>query len=166
MTYNGRLENVPASLELVPCKHLPWWRRTEDVFSVTFFCLPRRLEDITARRLANTSLRRLEDVLEDVLKTSWKCLEDVLKTSWKTFQEDVLQIRLEDVLKTRNVWWVIISNHALKVMIETSFLKNRSKLFQQSQINCLLWWVKSSKILSQNFEILCSILCYYFSRTL
>ena len=100
MTYNGRLENVPASLELVPCKHLPWWRRTEDVFSVTFFCLPRRLEDITARRLANTSLRRLEDVLEDVLKTSWKCLEDVLKTSWKTFQEDVLQIRLEDVLKT------------------------------------------------------------------
>ena len=61
---------------------------------------------------------------------------------------------------------VIISNHALKVMIETNFLKNRSKLFQQSQINCLLWWVKSSKILSQNFEILCSILCYYFSRTL
>ena len=61
---------------------------------------------------------------------------------------------------------VIISNHALKVMIETNFLKNRSKLFQQSQINCLLWWGKSSKILSQTFEILCSILCYYFSKTL
>ena len=43
-------------------------RRLQDVFSVTFFCLPRRLEDIIARRLANTSWRRLEDVL----KTSWR----------------------------------------------------------------------------------------------
>ena len=61
---------------------------------------------------------------------------------------------------------VIISNHALKVMIGTNFLKSRSKLFQQSQRNCLLSWVKSSKIISQTFEILCSIFCYYFSRTL
>ena len=51
-----------------------YWRCLEDVFSVTFFCLPRRLEDIL-----KTSWRRLEDVLEDE-----KCYaEDVFKTSWR-----------------------------------------------------------------------------------
>ena len=44
-----------------------YWRRLE--VSVIFFCLPRRLEDITARRLANTSWKRLGRRLEDVLKT-------------------------------------------------------------------------------------------------
>ena len=64
-----------------------YWRRLENVFSVTIFCLPRRLEDIIARRLANTSWRRLEDVLEDE-----KCYaEDVFKTS----------------CRTRNVCWVV-----------------------------------------------------------
>ena len=62
-----------------------YWRCLEDVFSVTFFCLPRRLEDIIARRLANTSWRRLGR--RKVLR--WRRLQDVLKTSWKT----------------RNVWW-------------------------------------------------------------
>ena len=108
-----------------PSKHLSWWRRPEDVFSVTFFCLPRRLQDITARCL-----------LEDVLKTPWRRpleeavlqthLEDVvqgvLKTSsrslgrQKNCHADILEDekllhwrRLEDVLntswKTRNVCW-------------------------------------------------------------
>ena len=56
-------------------------RRLQDVFSVTFFCLPRRLEDIIARRLANTSWRRLEDIIARRLaNTSWRRLENVLKT--------------------------------------------------------------------------------------
>ena len=80
---NLELDGCPSKENLYgqsPSKHSSWWRRTEDVFSVTFFCLPRRLEDIIARRLANTSWRRLEDVLEDE-----KCYaEDVFKTSWKT----------------------------------------------------------------------------------
>ena len=46
------------------------------------------------------SWRRLEDILQDVLKTSWKTkncyAEDVLKTCL----EDVLKTCLEDVLKT------------------------------------------------------------------
>ena len=75
-------------------------RRLQDVFSVTFFCLPRRLEDIIARRLANTSWRHnCKTPCKHVLKTSWrrfrktycqcvlkdeKCYaEDVFKTSWK-----------------------------------------------------------------------------------
>ena len=69
------------------------------------------------RRLHHVfSVRHLEDILQDVLKTSWKtkncyaedvlktCLEDVLKTCLedvlKTFLEDVLKTCLEDVLKT------------------------------------------------------------------
>ena len=55
-----------------------YWRRLEDVFSVTIFCLSRR--------------RRLENVLktpcEDVLKASWRSLEDIFgrglaNTSWR-----------------------------------------------------------------------------------
>ena len=39
----------------------------------------RRLEDVLGRRIANTSWRRLEDVLEDE-----KCyVEDAFKTSWR-----------------------------------------------------------------------------------
>ena len=57
-------------------------RRLQDVFSVTFFCLPRRLEDIIARRLANTSWRRFRKTYcKYVLKTSWKTKSVTLKTS-------------------------------------------------------------------------------------
>ena len=108
-----------------------YWRRLEDVFSVTFFCLPRRLHDIIARSLLEDILvtswrRRLENFLkmscEGVLKM-WRP-EDVFRTSWrsfwKTFCNYVLKTssqderllhwrRLEDVLKTswkaRNVCW-------------------------------------------------------------
>ena len=71
------------------------WRRLEDIIAIRLANtswrrlgrrLARRLEDILGRRIANTSWRRLEDVLEDE-----KCYaEDVFKTSWKT----------------RNVCWV------------------------------------------------------------
>ena len=71
----------------------------------------RRLKDIIARRLANTSWRRVEGVLKTSWRMSWIRLENVLKTScktsWRCF-EDVLGrrfantswCRLEDVLKT------------------------------------------------------------------
>ena len=73
-----------------------YWRRLEvvfrvkcfcleDVFSVTFFCLSRRLQDIIARRL-----------LENVLKTSWRRhLEDVfgrhLGRQKNCYADDVLE---------------------------------------------------------------------------
>ena len=63
-----------------PSKHSSWWRHTEDILKTSSrrlqcnICLSskkswRRLEDIIARRLANTSWRRLGRHLEDVLKT-------------------------------------------------------------------------------------------------
>ena len=68
-------------------------RDLQDVFSVTIFRLPRRLQDVlrhfckaSTRRLQDIFARRLqEDVLEDqqivTLKTCWRRLQDVLKTN-------------------------------------------------------------------------------------
>ena len=129
----GHLQGMPPGRRVPAGRRLIWrcnpanirlgegvlktsWRRLEDVFSVTFFCLPRRLEDIIARRFASTSWRRLEDVfktswrrltrcLEEVLgrriaNTSWRRLQDVFKTSWNT-----KSVTLKTSWKIRNVCW-------------------------------------------------------------
>ena len=49
------LNSFPVNIRLGEDVLKTYWRRLQDVFSVTFFCLPRRLEDIIARHLANTS---------------------------------------------------------------------------------------------------------------
>ena len=71
------------------------WRRLQHVFSAPIFRLPRRLEDVLQIRL--------EDISQDVLKTSWRRLGRqkivTLKTSWRRL-EDILKTCLEDVLKT------------------------------------------------------------------
>ena len=97
----------PANIRLGEDVLKTFWRRLQDVFSVTFFRLPRRLEDIIARRFANTSWRRLEDILQDVLKTSWRHFRKtyckyVLKTSSRRLQEVLADEKCyaEDVFKT------------------------------------------------------------------
>ena len=77
------------------------WRPLQHVFSVTFFCLPRRLEDVLKtswRHNCNTSCKH-------VLKTSWRHFRKtyckyVLKTSWKT-----KSVTLKTSWKIRNVCW-------------------------------------------------------------
>ena len=68
------------------------WRRLQHIFSVTIFRLPRYLEDVLQRSL--------EDISQDVLKTSWNTkncyAEDVLKASWR----HVLKTSWKLVLKT------------------------------------------------------------------
>ena len=59
---------------------------------------------------------------------------------------------------------VRISNHAIKGMIEASSWGNRSKLFQPSEINHVVYWVRTSKTLSQTFskcDTPFSLLCQY-----
>ena len=67
------------------------------------------------RHLCKMPRRCLEDVLkmflQDVLKTSWRCLENVLKTSWRRFcrmssirLEYLLARRLEDLWPRRMYW--------------------------------------------------------------
>ena len=59
------------------------FKTSSRLFSVTIFCLPRRLQDVL-RDVLKTSWRRLKDILRDVVKTSWKTkncyAEDVLET--------------------------------------------------------------------------------------
>ena len=47
---------------------------------------------------------------------------------------------------------VRILNHAIKGMIEANPWKNRSKLFQPSEINHVVWWFRTSKTLSKTFS--------------
>ena len=100
-----------------PNKHSSWWRRTEDVFSVTFFCLPRRLQDVLKTLFQDVMQTRLEDVL----KTSWRRFRKrhcifILKTSWRRLQKVLEDEKCyaEDVLKiswiTRNICWVWFCN--------------------------------------------------------
>ena len=72
----------------------------QDVFSVTIFCLPRRLQDVL-----KTSSRRLGRQKIVMLKTCWRSLEGM---SWR---------RLQDVFKTSKcllgrwkVFWLLIFN--------------------------------------------------------
>ena len=61
-----------------------------------------RLENvlkISLQDVLKTSWRCLEDVFQDILKTFWRRLQNVLKTSWR-WLEDVFARCLEDVLKT------------------------------------------------------------------
>ena len=87
---------LPLASPTIPSKHLlvlkTSWRSFQHVFSVIILRLPRRLEDI----------------LQDVLKTSWKtkncfakdvfktCLEDVLKTLWRQ-TNDLLGISVSNI---------------------------------------------------------------------
>ena len=82
------------------------WRRPQHVFSVTIFRLPRRLEDIS---------------------------QDVLKTSWKTkncYAENVLKTCLEEFLKTssrrlgdkQNVNWGYLYLANLNVYLTNLYL--------------------------------------------
>ena len=103
----------PANIRLCQDVLKTYWRHLPDVFSVTFFCLPKRREGVlktswrhncktSCKHVLKKSWRRLGRCFEDVLKTSWKCLEDVLKTSWRRLEE-VLEDEIcyaEDVLKT------------------------------------------------------------------
>ena len=87
-----------------------YWRRLEDVFSVTFFLSSKTSSRHNCKKsswrhpgdvLKKTSWKLFEDVLrrrpEDV--ASWRCLQDVLKK----FLEDILLLHLEDVFTRRKI---------------------------------------------------------------
>ena len=103
--HNSNKKPQPYKTELKknPSKHFLFsktsWIRLEDVFSVTFFHLPRRLQDVfkgssrrvfktsskdvfktSSRRLQNVFARRLQDVFKTSSKTSSRRIQDVFKT--------------------------------------------------------------------------------------
>ena len=69
--------------------------------------------------------------LENILKTSWKCLEDIFQDVLKTSKQDVLKMsrrRLEDVLKMS---WCLDSPHKL--------LSRRQPRYS-THLYCLMEW--------------------------
>ena len=97
---------IPANISCFP-------RRLEDVFSVTVFDLTRCLEDVLKTSSRGACKMSSENVFkmssQDVFKMSSgrlqgilarRLLQGVLKTYSRRIQEDVLQLCLEDVLKT------------------------------------------------------------------
>ena len=87
-----------------------WWR-LQHVLSVKNFRLPSRYEDVLqkclqdiSQQVLKTSWRHVQDVLEEEKLLCWRRLQDVSKTCLedvlKTFLEDVLKTCLEDVTKT------------------------------------------------------------------
>ena len=87
-------------------------RRLQDVFCVTFFCLPRSLQDVFARRLCKMSSRRLGRRKIVMLKTCWRRLQDM---SWRG---------LQDVFKTNKC---LLGSNRLQMFCQTSVLKNLAK---------------------------------------
>ena len=69
----------------LPSKHFLFSKTSsrclEDVFRVALFRLPRRLQNVFAKRLAIMSWRRLQDVLEDKKMLHWRHLQDIFCTS-------------------------------------------------------------------------------------
>ena len=88
----------------------------------------------TSRRLVNknslTGWYLLKTFLQDVLKTSWRCLEyifarrleDVLKASWKRF-EDVLKTYEQDeyIGLDQDVFWRRLTKENILVLIKLSW---------------------------------------------
>ena len=81
------------------------WRRLQHVFSITIFCLSRRLENVLQIRLEDvlkasrkTFWRRLGRRKIVLLKTCSRRLDDVLKTPWR---------------KTKCLLAISASNHGL-----------------------------------------------------
>ena len=142
------------------CKHFLFsktsWRRLEDVFSVTIFHLPRRLQDVFARSLPKTPSRRLQDIFktssQDVFKKFLRPFQDVFQgvfkmssrricktSSSRRLQEDVLQLCLEDVLKTKrqkNVTLKTSSRCLQYILIKTTVCWDIIYIFFQQRGFC------------------------------
>ena len=114
------------------------WRRLQHVFSVTFFRLPRHLEDIL-QNVLKTSWRRLQGVLGDeklvfiltigLLYIRWRRLEDVLKTSWR----HVLKMSWRHILKTS--WRYVLKTSSRRLGINKSkcvYLWSNNSTFNKS----------------------------------
>ena len=121
---SGRLQDISSRrLQDMP------WRRLEDVFSVTVFHLPRRLQDV----LQDVFKTSLQDVLEGVELLCWKRVEDVFKTC------------LEEVLKTSsrptNVCWdrsILLENGEIDEDLSKEYKKRLKHLPHDNLSNIVI----------------------------
>ena len=109
-------------------------RRLEGVFSVTKFRLPRRLQNVL-QDVFKTSSRQLQDVLEDVKLLRWRRVENVLKTS----------------SRSTNVCWVVKMHSLLLQTVCSNKIPtsgNWVKLHYFTQ-----WWLMDFRQFCSNFGV-------------
>ena len=85
------------------------WRSLEDVFSVTFFRLPRRLQDVIKSYL--------QDIFEDVFRTSWRCF-------WRLFCKQVALLAAS--LKSMAHRWNVASLRLFCQLVPLPFSRERA----------------------------------------
>ena len=111
-----------------------WWmimssRRLQNVFSVTIFRLPRRLQGVFGRSL--------QDVLEDVKLLRWRRVEDFFKTY------------LEDVLKTSWRRQQMFAGNVLNV----EYCRTRKRLIMEKFPSMLTYYFLSGEMIWSSYEL-------------
>ena len=122
--------------KLYPSKHFLFsktsWGHLEDVFSVTIFRLPRRLQDVFKtclqdlfqRRLLNVFARRLQDVFNTSSRRYPRRLQDFFETSSRCICKTPSSRRLQDVSVRRLLQDVFKSLERQKnVTLKTSSIR-------------------------------------------
>ena len=117
------------------------WRRLQHAFSVTIWHLPKHLEDIL-QDVLKMSWKTTNCYAGDVLKTCWRyalktCWRHVLKTSWRY----VLKMSWRHVLKTswrhygdkQNTYWGYLYLTNLNVYLTNLFHKSTSDSSKANQ---------------------------------
>ena len=145
MTPNCAKEPIPASV----C----WsWRRLQNAFSVTIFHLPRRLEDMSWRRLEDISpledmpSRRLQDVFKTfsrhVCKTSWRQIKCLLEISISKISKSISDKSISHVY----IWQIKVNPICINwypiIIIFISFWNSSSISILRIKISddCLVLW--------------------------
>ena len=119
-------------------KHLPCWRCTEDVLkifrdvcNVIFVCLPRRLQDIIARGLANMSWELLANTSwRRIPNTSWRRLGRGKSVTLKTSSR-----RLQDVLENKKC--LLGSSTVPHLQYQTYCVRVASRVAEQLKLRIL-----------------------------
>ena len=116
-------------------------RHIEDVFNVTIFRLPRRLQDLFKRNskcLVNTSSRFLQDVLEDKKLLHWRRLQDMF---WSRLP-DVWETNKMLTGKERYLFLTYLNLHLTNLCLANLHLTNPRSIncnpIQKKQIASLL----------------------------
>ena len=134
----------------VPTKHSSWWRRLEDVFRLhlqktswsrpihsswpyVFKTSSGRLA--ITRGLAKMSSRHLQDVL----KTSSRCLQDLLQRYFQDVFKTYHQIKLFLLISLRDVSNTFLRRTAKRVIYRRIFLGHTSQKFIVSVQNLEEW---------------------------
>ena len=131
-----------------------YWRRHEDVFSVTFFCFQDVLKTSwrhNCKTLANMSWRHLGRRLQEVLEDEKRYAEDVLK-SWRRLGKQEMFAGLSKEIGKwvllmwglRTLWWAIITDETIKLKICIPLWPTVALLQQQKNgIMCHFFWNQS-----------------------